>query len=67
MASSHEIEIIIAPDGSIKLDVKGMKGAACVPVIGQVAKAVGGEVQEAHNKPEFYQQQAQQQQKKIGG
>lgn len=65
MASSHEIEIYIAPDGSIKLDIKGMKGPVCAPIIGRIAKDVG-EIVEEHNKPEFYQQQTTQQQKKLG-
>jgi len=66
MASSHEIEITIAPDGSIKLDIKGMKGPVCAPIIGKLAQGVG-EIVEEHNKPEFYQQsQPSQQQKKLG-
>lgn len=66
MASSHEIEIVIAPDGSIKLDIKGMKGPVCAPIIGRLAQGVG-EVVEERNKPEFYQQAQAQQQKKLGG
>lgn len=65
MATNHEIEILIHPDGSIKLDIKGMKGPVCAPIIGKLAKDVG-EIVEERNKPEFYQQQGQQQ-KKLGG
>lgn len=65
MATNHEIEILIHPDGSIKLDIKGMKGPVCAPIIGAIAKDLG-EIQEEHNKPEFYQQQQGTQQKKLG-
>ena len=54
MASKTEIEIIISPDGSVKLDVKGIKGPTCLLEINKVANAVG-ELKSTDIKPEYYE------------
>lgn len=41
MADKQEIEIIISPDGEVKLEVKGIKGPACLPQLKQVADQIG--------------------------
>ena len=63
MASKQEIEIVIAADGSIKLDVKGFKGPGCLTHVKKIADAVG-EITATDIKPEYYEQaQAQAQAK----
>jgi len=58
------IEVIVSPDGALKIDAVGFKGADCQratefleKVLGQVAKRV--------KKPEFHRQAQRQQQ--VGG
>ena len=54
MATKHEIEIIITPDGEVKLDVKGLKGPTCLTVIKKIADSVG-DLKSTNIKPEYYE------------
>lgn len=54
MASKHEIEIVIAPNGDVKLDVKGLKGPTCLTVIKKIADQVG-EIVSTNLKGEYYE------------
>jgi len=55
MATKQEIEILISPDGEVKLDVKGMKGNACLLEIGKLVQALGTTKAQTL-KPEYYEQ-----------
>ena len=65
MAAKHEIEIVIAPDGEVKLEVHGIKGPACSPVVKVLADAVG-ELKVAEATPEFYEKEQTTHQQKLG-
>lgn len=65
MASKTEIEIIIAPDGSVKLDVKGIKGPSCLIEVKKLADAVGT-LESTDIKPEYYERAQQDLTKKQG-
>lgn len=55
MAEKHELEIIIMPDGQVKMEVKGMKGSGCVPVLRKVAEKLGS-IKSQELLPEYYGQ-----------
>jgi hypothetical protein len=57
MAEKHDMEIIITPDGQVKMEIKGMKGPACVPAIQKVAEKLG-RVDTQNLKPEYYEKPA---------
>ncbi len=49
-----EIEILILPDGSVKMEGKGFSGPECQEAMKALKEALGTVVSE-ENKPEFYQ------------
>lgn len=65
MAGKHEIEIIILPDGQVKLDVKGLRGPTCLTVVKKIADTIG-DLKSTDIKPEYYER-AQTEQKKTQG
>ena len=60
MADKHEIEIIIDADGRVRLDVKGIKGPACAPVVRRLTEGLGKLETDAPT-TEFYEKPTQQQ------
>jgi len=58
------IEVIIGPDGSLKIDAVGFQGADCEKVTAFLEKALGA-VKGRQKKPEHYRQAKRQQQ--VGG
>ena len=65
MASKQEIEIVISPDGEVKLEVRGIKGPACAPVVKKLADAVG-ELKSQNFTSEYYEKVQKQTQSKQG-
>jgi hypothetical protein len=41
MATKQEIEVLITPEGEVKLEVKGIKGHACLPIVKKLADLLG--------------------------
>ena len=66
MASKVEIEVIIAEDGQVRLDVKGIKGPACMPEVKALAEKVGRLSEQAPT-GEFYEKPAQTRSQQQGG
>lgn len=57
----QEIEITIAPDGTMKIDTKGFKGPACLEELGGILRDLGelgieARISSQQLKPEFYVQ-----------
>ena len=65
MAQKHEIEILIGPDGEVKLDVKGLKGPTCLTAVKKLADGLG-ELKSTGLKPEYYDKAQTEQQRKQG-
>ncbi|TYB45423.1 DUF2997 domain-containing protein [Actinomadura chibensis] len=42
----HEVEVTIAPDGTTRIEVRGVTGAGCLDLTGGLEAALGGEVVE---------------------
>lgn len=40
----HEIEVVIAPDGTTTVQVRGLAGAGCLDLTAGLEQALGGEV-----------------------
>jgi len=40
----QEIEVVIDPDGTVKLEVRGVSGPACLDLTADLESALGGQV-----------------------
>ena len=56
MANRQEIEIVIAPDGKVSFQIKGVKGPQCLAETRFLEEALGGEVLEREKTGEFYEE-----------
>ncbi|MEU6717018.1 DUF2997 domain-containing protein [Nonomuraea sp. NPDC046802] len=48
----HEVEVIIGPDGTTRVEVRGVTGASCLDLTADLENALGGEVVERELTPE---------------
>ena len=48
----QEIEVTIAPDGTTRIEVRGVQGAGCLDLTESLENALGGEVVERELTPE---------------
>jgi hypothetical protein len=55
----QEIDVFIAANGEVKLEVRGVKGPACQLATGEAIKALGGHIAHQEKTPEFDQSQSQ--------
>lgn len=55
MADKHDLEIIITSEGEIKMEVKGMKGPACLTKLKAITEKLG-EMKSQDLHPEYYEQ-----------
>ena len=55
----QEIEVVVHPDGKVKLHVRGAPGAQCLDLTADLEKALGGQVLAREHTPEFDQSQPQ--------
>ena len=65
----EEIQVIIEKDGRVRVEVRGVKGNACLDLTQALEQALGGQVEEREMTPEAYEEapervQDHQQQKK---
>lgn len=42
----HEVEVTIDPDGTTRVEVRGVAGAGCLDLTAELEEALGGEVVE---------------------
>ncbi|MBI4678465.1 MAG: DUF2997 domain-containing protein [Elusimicrobia bacterium] len=54
MPVKHEIEIVITPEGEVKLDIRGMKGPSCVAELERFALGLGA-IKSIDKNAEFFQ------------
>jgi len=57
VADKLEIEVVIAADGSVRLETRGLKGQACLAETADLEKALGRVVRRERTR-EFWQQPA---------
>jgi len=56
MANRQEIEIVIAKDGKVSFQIKGVKGPKCLEETKFLEDALGGGVLEREKTGEFYEE-----------
>jgi hypothetical protein len=49
----HEIEVFIDPDGRVRIEVRGVKGPACLEITRPIEAGLGGEVELREATPEM--------------
>lgn len=55
----QEIEVVVHPDGTVKLHVRGAPGAQCLALTADLEKALGGQVLAREHTPEYDESQSQ--------
>jgi hypothetical protein len=48
----QEIEIFIDPDGKVRIQVRGIKGTACLDITKELEEALGGQIELREMTPE---------------
>jgi hypothetical protein len=51
----QEIEVVIGPDGTTRIEVRGVAGPSCLELTADLEKALGGEVLERERTAEAQQ------------
>jgi len=54
VGNSKEVEVSIAPDGTVHVDVKGVKGKSCVDLVKFLEESLG-EPSDRKLKPDYYE------------
>lgn len=55
----QEIDVFVQPDGTVKLEVRGVKGPQCLDLTAGLERLLGGQVLSREKTPEFDQEQTQ--------
>lgn len=55
MSEIQEIDVILKPDGTVKLEVHGVKGDKCLALTEDLEKLLGARIVERTHTDEFYQ------------
>jgi hypothetical protein len=58
----QEIDVILKPDGTVKLDVRGVKGDRCLALTEDLEKLLGGAIVERIHTDEFLQAEQEEEQ-----
>lgn len=53
----QEIDVFIEADGKVRIEVRGVKGGACLALTKELEEALGGEIESREMTPEAAQQQ----------
>ncbi len=60
MSEIQEIDVIVAPDGTVRLEVRGAQGKKCLALTEEVEKLLGGAVVERVFTDEYEQEEVEQ-------
>lgn len=52
----QEIDVFIEPDGSVRIEVRGVKGTACLDLTRELEAALGDQVESREMSPDAYEQ-----------
>jgi len=63
--AQRTIEVVIGPDGSLKIEALGFKGADCEKATAFLEKALG-RISGRSKKPEYYRHEELKRQQKVG-
>ena len=56
MNEIHEVEIIIQPDGQLKVEIQGVKGKGCLEITKEMEELLGNDIIERNFTDEYNQQ-----------
>ncbi len=59
MAEIQEIDLVIAPDGRVTFEVRGVSGPKCEDLTAELEAILGGQVLSRDHKPSYHQQSEQ--------
>lgn len=65
MSEIQEIDVIVSPDGTVKLEVRGAQGKKCLKLTEEVEKLLGGAVVERVHTDEYYREEIEQEQDEV--
>jgi hypothetical protein len=57
----QEIDVFIDADGRVRIEVRGVKGTACLDVTRELEAALGGQVESREMTPDAYEAAGQEQ------
>ncbi len=60
MSEIPEIDVFVQPDGTVKIEVRGVKDEKCLALTEQMEALLGGEIIERTYTDEFYESEQQQ-------
>lgn len=60
MTEIQEIDVFVKPDGTVTIEVRGVKGGKCLAITEPVEKLLGGRVTERVLSDEFHENEAEQ-------
>jgi hypothetical protein len=60
MSEIQEIDVFVQPDGTVRIEVRGVTGQKCLDVTAKLETLLGGAVVERTHTDEFYQAEQQQ-------
>lgn len=55
MSELQEIDVFVKPDGTVKVEVRGVTGKKCLSITEDIEKLLGGEILERIHTDEFDQ------------
>lgn len=62
MSEIQEIDVFIQPDGTVKIEVRGVKGDKCLPLTAKLEELLGGAVIDRVHTDEMHEAEQQQSQ-----
>jgi hypothetical protein len=65
MGEIQEIDVYVATDGTLKLEVRGVKGRGCLALTEEMERLLGGQVAERVHTDEFSQEVAVQEDDRL--
>lgn len=60
MTEIQEIDVLVKPDGTVKIEVRGVKGGKCLELTEDLERLLGGTIVERIHTDEFYQNDQEQ-------
>ena len=66
MKRSKTIEVIVGPNGQIRVEARGFDGASCLEATKELEQALG-QTASRRRKPEFYRSRAAARKQRLGG
>ena len=56
MSDLHEVDVFISPDGTVRVEIRGMKGKGCLSVTKKIEELLGGGVVDQVQTDEYHEQ-----------